>query len=67
MDEKARWLAIPAATLNDLLRHPFSCGVARYLDMQDLAVGMADGKEDIEGLEPDRPHTEEITGPDIPL
>jgi hypothetical protein len=37
--------------------------VASY--MQDLAVGMADGKEDIEGLEPDRPHTEEITGLDI--
>ncbi len=65
MDEKARWLAIPAAAFDDLLRHPFRCGVARYLDMQDLAVGMTDRKEDIEGLEPDRPHTEEITGLDI--
>jgi len=33
--------------------------------MQDLAVGMTDGKEDIEGLEPDRPRTEEITDLDI--
>src|SRR5262245_6097482 len=50
---------------DDLLRRPFRRGMASDLDMQDLAVGMTDRKEDIEGLEPDRPHTEEITGPDI--
>ncbi len=26
MDEKARWLAIPAAAFDDLLRHPFRWG-----------------------------------------
>ncbi len=39
--------------------------MARHLDMQDLAVGVTDRKEDIEGLESDRPYTEEVTGPDI--
>ena len=66
MEEEARWFTIPAAAFDDLLRHPFCCGMASHLDMQDLAVGMTDRKEDIEGLEPDRPHAEEITGPDIP-
>jgi hypothetical protein len=33
--------------------------------MQDLAVGMTDRKEDVQGLEPDYLHAEEITGPDI--
>jgi hypothetical protein len=39
--------------------------MACHLDMQDLAVGVTDRKEDIESLEPDRPYTEEVTGPDI--
>jgi hypothetical protein len=65
MDEKARWFTIPAAAFDDLLRHPFGCGMARDLEMQDLAVGMTDHKEDIDGPEPDRPHAEEITCPDI--
>src|SRR5262245_602495 len=66
MDEEAQWSAIPAAAFEDLLRHPFCCGMAGYLDMRNLAVGMADRKENIEGPEPDRPHAEEIAGPDIP-
>ena len=66
MDEKARWFAIPAAAFDDLLCHPFRRGMASHLDMQDLAVGMTDRKEDIEGLEPDRPYAEEIARPDIP-
>jgi hypothetical protein len=65
MDEKARWFTIPAAAFDDLLRHPLRCGMASDLDMQNLTVGMTDRKGDIEGLEPDRTHAEEITGPDI--
>ena len=66
MDEEARWFAIPAAAFDDLLRHPFCRGMAGHLDMQDLAVDMTDRKENVERLEPDRSHAEEITGPDIP-
>ena len=40
--------------------------MASHRDMKDLAVGMTDRKENLEGLEPDRPHAEEITRPDIP-
>ena len=58
-------LAIPAAAFDDLLRYPFCRGMASHLSMHDLAVGMTDRKEDIEGLEPDRLHAEEITGPDV--
>ena len=65
MDEEARRLTDPAAAFDDLLRHPLRSGVARDLDMQDLAIGVTDRKEDIEGLEPHRSHTKEITGPDI--
>src|SRR5262249_26023323 len=65
VDEEARRFTVPGAAFDDLLRRSFRCGMASDLDMQDLAVGMTDRKEDIEGLEPDRPHTEEITGPDI--
>src|SRR5262249_14897119 len=65
MGEEARRFTVPAAAFDDLLRYPCRSGVASHLDMQDLAVGMTDRKEDIEGLEPDRPHTEEITSPDI--
>ena len=56
---------MPAAAFDDLLRHPFCCGMASYLDMQDLAIGMTDRKENIEGLKPDRLDTEEIAGTDI--
>ena len=66
MDEKVRWFTIPATAFDDLLRHPFRRGLASHLDMQDLAVGMTDRKENIEGLEPDRPHAKEITGTDVP-
>jgi hypothetical protein len=66
MDEKAWWLTIPAAAFDDLLCRPFRRGMASHLDMQDLAVGMTGRKEDIEGLELDRPYAEEIAGPDIP-
>ena len=62
MDEKARCFTIPAAAFDDLLCRPFRRGMAGHLDMQDLAVGMTDRKENIEGLEPDRPHAEEIAG-----
>ena len=65
MDEEARRFTVPAAAFDDLLRDPFRFGVASHLDMQDLAVGMTDRKENVERLEPDRPHAEEITGPDI--
>ena len=65
MDEEAGWFTVPGAAFDDLLRRPFRRGVPSDPDMQDLAVGMTDRKEDIESLEPDRPHTEEITGPDI--
>jgi hypothetical protein len=65
MDEKARGFTIPATAFDDLLRGPFGCGMASDLDMQDLAVRMTDRKENIERLEPDRPHAEEIAGPDI--
>src|SRR5262249_49513053 len=54
MDEEAQWSAIPAAAFEDLLRHPFCCGMAGYLDMRNLAVGMVDRIENIEGPEPDR-------------
>src|SRR4029450_13241694 len=66
MDEKAWRLTIPAAAFDDLLCRPFRRGMASHLDMQDLAVGRTDRKENIEGLEPDRPYAEEIAGPDIP-
>ena len=65
MDEEARWVTVPAIAFDDLLRHPFYCGMASYLDMHDLAVGVTDRKENIERLEPGRPHADEITGPDI--
>src|SRR5262245_58750520 len=66
VDKKAWRFTIPVAAFDDLLCRPFRRGMASHLDMQDLAVGMTDRKEDIEGLEPDRLHAEEITGPDIP-
>jgi hypothetical protein len=66
MDEKTRWFTIPATAFDDLVRHPLCCGMASHLNMQDLAVGMTDRKENTEGLEPDRLHAEEIASPDIP-
>lgn len=65
MDEEARWVTVPATAFDDLLCDRFCSGMASYLDMQDLAVGVTDSEESIEGLEPDRPHAEEITGSDI--
>jgi hypothetical protein len=53
MDEEARRVTVPATAFDDLLRRPLGCGVASYLDMQDLAIGMTDRKEDVEGLEPE--------------
>ena len=51
MDEEARRFTVPAAAFDDLLRHPFGCGVSSNLDMQDLAVGVTDHEKDIESLE----------------
>src|SRR4030095_8861188 len=66
VNEKAWWFTIPTAAFDDLLCHPFRRGMACHLDMQDLAVGMTDRKENKEALEPDRPSAEEIASPDIP-
>ena len=36
-----------------------------YLDMQDLAAGMADHEEDIKRSEEDRLHADEVASPDF--
>ena len=43
---------VPTAPFYDLLCRPHGRWMFGYLDMQDLAAGVADHEEGIEGLEP---------------
>ena len=40
IDEKARWLTIPTASLDDLPFRPLACRVARGSDVHDLPTGV---------------------------
>ncbi len=65
MDEKARWLTIPTASLDDLLSRPLACRVARGSDMHDLPTDVMNDEKDIDCPEEDRLNAEEVAGPDF--
>ena len=56
----------PSRSIRRSVAPPIQLSMASHLNKQDLAAGVTDCKENMEGLEPDRLHAEEITGPDIP-
>jgi enamine deaminase RidA (YjgF/YER057c/UK114 family) len=63
VDEKARWLPIPAAALDDLPACPFGRRMPRRLDVENFPVGVTNNEEHIKRLKEDRPHAEEVAGP----
>ncbi len=65
MDEKARWLTIPTASLDDLLSRPLACRVARCSDVHDLPTGVMNDEKDLDCPEEDRLNAEEVAGPDF--
>ena len=65
MDEKARWLTIPTASLDDLLSRPRACRVARGSDVHDLPTDVMNDEKDIDCPEEDRLNAEEVAGLDF--
>jgi hypothetical protein len=63
VDEKARWLPIPAAALDDLPACPFGRRMPRRLDVENFPVGVINNEEHIKRMKEDRPHAEEVAGP----
>src|SRR6202035_5508737 len=62
-DEKARVPPIPAAALDDLPACPFGRRMPRPLDAENFPVGVINNEEHIKRLKEDRPHAEEVAGP----
>ncbi len=65
MDEKARWLTIPTASLHDLPPCPLTGRMQRRFDMYDLSAGVMNDEEDIDCSEEDRLNAKEVAGPDF--
>ena len=65
VDEKARWLTIPTASLHDLPPCPLAGWMPCRFDMYDLSAGVMNDEEDIDRPEEDRLDAEEIAGPDF--
>ena len=65
MNQKAWWRTVPTATLYHLLRRPLVRWVLSYAYMHHFAAGMTNHEEDIEGLEENGLHTDEVASPDF--
>jgi hypothetical protein len=65
MHEKARWLTIPTASLDDLLARPLAGRMTRRSDMHDFATGVMNDEKDIDCPEEDSLDAKEVAGPDF--
>ena len=61
----AWWLTIPTAAFHDLLRRPLRGRIFGHLCIHHLACRVAYHEEDIERLEENRLHVDEVAGPDF--